>query len=264
VAVLTKIATKKTTGILGDDLAVNAQQVSGVDPDRELPVVWAVAKGSAINKAILIPSSLVISYFLPWLVTVLLLCGGAYLCFEGFEKIWHKLFDKSDHKKGQNTALGEVEKIKGAVRTDFILSAEIIVITLGTVTGEPVSKQFLVLFGISLIMTIGVYGLVAMIIKLDDFGLYLIKPEMARWKKIIGSGLLSGAPYLMKSLGIIGTVAMFMVGGGIITHAVPVLHHVQNDLPKVAAVGMDMVVGLGLGGLVMLAVSMVKKFFARH
>lgn len=237
VALMTKMAAKKTAGVLGDDLALNAQQVSGVRAERELPVVWAVAKGSFINKLILVPSALAISAFVPWLVTPLLMVGGAYLCFEGFEKLAHKFLHSPAEDQAEHAQLVEAvadpavdlvafekDKIKGAVRTDFILSAEIIAITLGTVADAALTQQVIVLSGIAIVMTIGVYGLVAGIVKLDDLGLWLTrKPGQAA--KSIGGAILSAAPYMMKSLSVIGTAAMFLVGGGILTHGVPVVHH---------------------------------------
>ncbi|AJP51456.1 MULTISPECIES: DUF808 domain-containing protein [Pseudomonas] len=237
VALMTKMAAKKTAGVLGDDLALNAQQVSGVRAEREIPVVWAVAKGSFVNKLILVPTALLISAFAPWAVTPLLMLGGAYLCFEGFEKLAHKFLhskveDHAEHaqlvKAVADPAIDlvafEKDKIKGAIRTDFILSAEIIAITLGTVADAPLTQQVIVLSGIAIVMTVGVYGLVAGIVKLDDLGLWLTqKPGQAA--RSIGGAILRAAPYMMKSLSVIGTAAMFLVGGGILTHGVPVVHH---------------------------------------
>ena len=233
VAVMTKTAAKKTAGVLGDDLALNAQQVTGVKADRELPVVWAVAKGSFVNKAILVPAALAISYFIPWLITPLLMLGGAFLCFEGFEKIAHKFIDHGDGEAEHKQAVAdttidlvdfEKDKIKGAIRTDFILSAEIIAITLGAVAGASFGQQVTVVAGIAIIMTIGVYGFVAGIVKIDDAGLALSKRDGA-FTKAFGRGLLAFAPWLMKALSIAGTAAMFLVGGGILVHGVPALHH---------------------------------------
>lgn len=254
VSVMTKVAAKKTAGVLGDDLALNAQQVSGVNADRELPVVWAVAIGSLKNKAILVPAALLISAFAPWAVTPLLMLGGAFLCFEGFEKLAHKFLPHAGepapaHEKapaaGTDRAAFEQDKIKGAIRTDFILSAEIIAITLGTVATAPLQQQIIVLTGIALIMTVGVYGVVAGIVKLDDGGLYLLKNGGDSWfgslQKKIGRAILVAAPYMMKSLTVIGTVAMFMVGGGILTHGWPAAHHVIADLTQ----GMATVAGIG-------------------
>lgn len=237
VSVMTKVAAKKTAGVLGDDLALNAQQVSGVRADRELPVVWAVAKGSLLNKVILVPAALAISAFIPWAVTPLLMVGGAYLCFEGFEKLAHKFLHSAAEDDAGHAALSEAvadpsvdlvayekDKIKGAVRTDFILSAEIIAITLGAVAGAPLSQQIVVLSGIAFVMTVGVYGLVGGIVKLDDFGLWLTH-KTGRAAQAIGKGILQAAPYLMKGLSVVGTAAMFLVGGGILVHGVAPLHH---------------------------------------
>ena len=249
VALMTKIAAKKTTGVLGDDLALNAEQVSGIRADRELPVVWAVAKGSLKNKLILVPTALSVSWIAPSLIMPLLMLGGAYLCFEGFEKLAHALLrshteDDAHHAElatavanpGIDLVAFEQNKIKGAVRTDFVLSAEIIVITLGAVTTAAFATKVAVLSGIALIMTIGVYGLVAIIVKMDDAGLYLSqKTGTGLWAKIqrkAGQVCLLGAPYLMKSLSVIGTVAMFMVGGGIIMHGIPVAHHFIEHLAQ--------------------------------
>lgn len=232
VALMTKAATKKTAGVLGDDLALNAQQVAGVKPARELPVVWAVAKGSMINKVILVPAALAISFFIPWLVTPLLMLGGGFLCFEGFEKLVHKFLHREEdaqHKKELREALKnpeadlkavEKDKIKGAIRTDFILSAEIIAITLGTVATQTFTMQAIVLTVIAVMVTVVVYGLVAGIVKLDDAGLYLSRQASAFTQKL-GEGIVWVAPYLMKGLSILGTIAMFLVGGGILVHGVP-------------------------------------------
>ena len=247
VALMTKMAAKKTAGVLGDDLALNAQQVSGVRADRELPVVWAVAKGSFRNKLILVPAALAISAFIPWAVTPLLMVGGAYLCFEGFEKLAHKFLHSEDDTQAKRKARQEAvanaevdlvafekDKIKGAIRTDFILSAEIIDITLGTVADSPLIQQVVVMSGIAIVMTIGVYGVVAGIVRLDDGGLYLThktgEGAWSRFQRSFGRVVLNAAPYMMKSLTIIGTAAMFMVGGGILTHGVPVLHHAVESI----------------------------------
>lgn len=247
VAILTKVAAKKTAGVLGDDLALNAQQVAGVQPERELPVVWAVAKGSAINKVILVPMALGINFLAPWAIVPLLMIGGAFLCYEGCEKLVHKFMHSKEEDHAHHVELVEavadptvdlvaVEKTKidGAVRTDFILSAEIIVITLGTAAKEPFGIQVAVLTGISLIMTIGVYGLVAGIVKLDDGGLYLTQRTgenaWVKFQQGLGKYILLGAPYLMKTLSVVGTAAMFTVGGGIITHNIPVLETIIHDL----------------------------------
>lgn len=262
VAVMTKVAAKKTAGVLGDDLALNAQQVTGISADRELPVVWAVAKGSVVNKVILIPVALLISIFIPMLITPLLMLGGLFLCFEGFEKVFEKIFHKTPHVEKEalpvtDMANFEKDKIKGAVRTDFILSAEIIVITLGTVATTTLTNQILVLVAIALAMTIGVYGLVAGIVKLDDAGLWLIQKK--GFSAVIGKVFLNTAPLLMKFLGLAGTIAMFMVGGGILTHGIPALHHYQRELNTVLATLIDMGVGALAGGLVLLLVVIIKK-----
>ena len=235
VALMTKIAAKKTAGVLGDDLAVNAERVLGVRPDRELPVVWAVAKGSFVNKLILVPAALLISAFIPALITPLLVCGGLYLCFEGAEKLLHGVGSHSEEQAAEvmqqlanpdcDLAQLERDKIRGAVRTDFILSAEIIVLTLGVVEGQQYLTQLIVLAGISTLMTVGVYGLVAGIVKIDDLGLLLSqKSSSGFWHgglRRIGAALLWFAPRLMKGLAVVGTVAMFLVGGGILLHAMP-------------------------------------------
>ncbi|HEU4457752.1 MAG TPA: DUF808 family protein [Methylibium sp.] len=235
VSVMTKVAAKKTAGVLGDDLALNAQQVTGVNADRELPVVWAVAKGSTVNKLILVPLALAISAFAPWAVTPLLMVGGAFLCYEGFEKLAHKFLHRgeADDARAKLAALQPVEvdpvafekdKIKGAVRTDFVLSAEIIAITLGVVAGEPLAKQVGVLVAIATVMTVGVYGFVAGIVKLDDAGLWLSRRASA-FAKGAGRAILAAAPWLMKLLSVAGTAAMFLVGGGILTHGIAPVHH---------------------------------------
>ncbi|KEF30694.1 Membrane protein, putative [Marinobacter nitratireducens] len=250
VSLMTKTATKKTAGVLGDDLALNAQQVTGVKPARELPVVWAVAKGSLVNKAILVPAALAISFFVPWLVTPLLMLGGAFLCFEGFEKLAHKFLHgqaDAEHKSELTEALKnpdvdlkalEKDKIKGAIRTDFILSAEIIAITLGTVAGESIGLQFLVLTVVAVMITVGVYGLVAGIVKLDDGGLYLSQRD-GEFTQKVGRAILWLAPYMMKTLSVLGTIAMFLVGGGILTHGLPpiynAIHHFAEGFGSIAA-----------------------------
>ena len=287
VALLTKLATKKTAGVLGDDLALNAQQVAGVSADRELPVVWAVAKGSAVNKAILVPAALAISAFAPWAVIPLLMIGGAFLCYEGFEKLAHRFMHNASEDDAHHAQLAhavsdpavdivafEREKIKGAVRTDFVLSAEIIAITLGTVASASFVTQVSVLVGIAIIMTIGVYGLVAGIVKLDDAGLYLSRRPARTWQAI-GRGILTVAPFLMKGLSVAGTAAMFLVGGGILTHGVAVLHHWSDSLAHaagaVAGIGgvlkalapliFDALAGIVAGALVLVAVSGARRLW---
>ena len=281
VALMTKVAAKKTAGVLGDDLALNAQQVAGIKADRELPVVWAVAKGSLRNKLILVPSALAISAFAPWAVTPLLMLGGAYLCYEGVEKLAHKFLhskaeDKSHHlhlvEALANPAVDivafEKDKIQGAVRTDFILSAEIIVITLGTVATAAFGTQVAVLAGIALIMTIGVYGLVAGIVKLDDAGLYLSQKN-GRFLRGIGRAIVGAAPGLMKGLSIVGTAAMFLVGGSILTHGLPGAHElilhlsskvsalpgIGGTLQVIAPVLLDALVGIVAGAAVLVVVT---------
>ncbi|MGA9525907.1 MAG: DUF808 domain-containing protein [Myxococcaceae bacterium] len=289
VATMTKVAAKKTAGVLGDDLALNAEQVSGVKADRELPVVWAVAKGSAINKVILVPAALAISLLIPWAVVPLLMLGGAFLCFEGCEKLAHKFLHSKEEDEAHraehlaalvNPAIDPVQvekdKIKGAVRTDFILSAEIIVIALGTVATAPIGQRLAVLVGISALMTVGVYGLVAGIVKLDDAGLYLTR-KSGTLSRLVGRGLLFSAPYLMKVLSIAGTVAMFMVGGGLLTHNFPGAHdvihsmaHASGTVPGIGGVLetivpsiVDIVAGLVVGTLVLLGVTLVKRTMNR-
>ena len=292
VALMTKVAAKKTAGVLGDDLALNAQQVAGVKADRELPVVFAVALGSMKNKIILVPAALAISVWLPAAIIPLLMIGGAYLCYEGFEKLAHKFLhsknEDAEHHQQQVDALAndavdmvafEKDKIRGAVRTDFILSAEIIVIALGTVAAEPFIKQVTVLSVIAIAMTLGVYGLVAGIVKLDDGGLYLLRKKGMRWwNKLVrrmGVVILNTAPLLMKTLSVVGTAAMFMVGGGILTHGIPVAHDiiysVAHAAGSLAVVGaalefitpaiLDGVFGVVAGAVVLFVVSGVLRGF---
>ena len=278
VSLMTKMAAKKTAGVLGDDLALNAQQVSGVRAEREIPVVWAVARGSFLNKLILVPAALAISAFVPWLVTPLLMIGGAYLCFEGFEKLAHKFLHSTAEDQAEHAQLIEAvadpaidlvafekDKIKGAVRTDFILSAEIIAITLGTVADAPLMQQVIVLSGIAIVMTVGVYGLVAGIVKLDDLGLWLTQ-KPGQMAKRIGGALLSAAPYMMKSLSVIGTAAMFMVGGGILTHGVPAAHHWIESVSQstggfslIVPTLLNAVAGIIAGAVVLVGVMAVSK-----
>jgi predicted DNA repair protein MutK len=274
VALLSKIAAKKTAGVLGDDLALNAQQVAGVRADRELPVVWAVARGSMLNKGILVPLALAISAWAPWLVTPLLMVGGAYLCFEGFEKLAHRLLhgpgDATAHAKGHVQELRaladpqidlvalERDKIKGAIRTDFVLSAEIIVITLGTVAAAPFVTQVAVLAGIAVLMTIGVYGLVAGIVKLDDAGLYLSR-QASPAARSLGAGIVRAAPWLMKGLSVAGTAAMFLVGGGIIVHGIPPLSAAAHGWAGALSFLADGVIGIFAGAAVYAVIAAVHK-----
>ena len=282
VALLSKVAAQKTTGVLGDDLALNAQQVSGVAAERELPVVWAVAKGSFRNKAILVPAALAISAWAPWAVTPLLMVGGAYLCFEGFEKLAHKFIhsaaeDAADHASLKATASDpsldlvafERDKIRGAIRTDFILSAEIIAITLGTVAGSVFTTQLLVLSSIAIAMTVGVYGLVASIVKLDDAGLYLSRRPGAM-ARAIGHALLSAAPWLMKGLAVAGTAAMFLVGGSILSHGFAFLHGAPPALAAMlsaplwlAGAVVDAGVGIAAGAICLAAVTLGQRTWLR-
>ena len=282
VAVLTKVAATKTAGVLGDDLALNAQQVAGVRADRELPVVWAVAKGSFVNKLILVPGALLLSWIAPWSITPLLMAGGLFLCFEGFEKVAHKWLHSraevaSEHAKlvhavrdgSVDLVAFEKDKIKGAVRTDFILSTEIIVITLGTVAAARFVTQLSVLSTVAILMTVGVYGLVACIVKIDDLGLYLSQRAsgvMQVAQQALGRGLLRLAPWLMKSLTVLGTLAMFLVGGGILAHGWHALGHgveqlatwVTPMLQSVALLVLNLLVGLVAGGVALAVVKLVQ------
>jgi predicted DNA repair protein MutK len=284
VTVMSKVAAKKTAGVLGDDLALNAQQVSGVDSSRELPVVWAVAKGSMWNKAILVPAALLISAFAPWLIIPLLMIGGAFLCFEGAEKLAHKFLHSPEedaaHKERLAAAVAgkedmvavEKDKIKGAIRTDFILSAEIIVISLGVISTMPFMQQVVVLVLLSVLFTVGVYGLVAGIVKIDDAGLYLSQ-KASSGARALGRMLLALAPRLMKLLSIVGTAAMFMVGGGIVSHNWELLHHYSEGLAErlgavpgvggvlhaIGPVVFDALVGIAVGIIVLLVVTLVNK-----
>ncbi len=279
VATMTKVAARKTAGVLGDDLALNAQQVTGVHASRELPVIWAVARGSLLNKAILVPAALLISWLLPWLITPLLMVGGAFLCYEGCEKLSHRWLhsaaeDEAAHQKTLRALADptvdvvavERDKIKGAIRTDFILSAEIVVITLGTVARASLALRLGVLVGMSLLMTVGVYGLVAGIVKLDDLGLRLQRSPSGA-ARAVGSGLLAAAPWLMKTLSVVGTAAMFMVGGGILLHGWPTLAHAVEAwaagwgslLAAVIDSGAGAAVGVVAGALVLAGVTAVQR-----
>jgi hypothetical protein len=290
VSLLTKAATQKTAGVLGDDLALNAQQVSGVRANRELPVVWAVAKGSLVNKAILVPAAIAISAVAPWAIVPLLMAGGLFLCYEGFEKIWHRLTHREERDEQRQERLQvltdpdvdlvafEKDKIKGAIRTDFILSAEIIVIALGTVAAASFGIRVAVLVGIGLLMTVGVYGLVAGIVKLDDAGLYLTQRTgdgvLRSLIRRLGRGLLAFAPWLMKFLSVAGTAAMFLVGGGILAHGIPWIEHWvkgiahRGGLSGIEAVAAAMTplltnlaVGVVAGAFAVLVVSLVRRMW---
>lgn len=289
VATLTKVSVEKTAGVLGDDLALNAHQVSGVAPNRELPIVWAVAKGSMVNKAILIPGALAFSVFTPWAITPLMIVGGSFLCFEGCEKISHKLL----HSKREDDAhlaqhieiLGteeidvaeaESKKIKGAIRTDFILSAEIIVISLDIVEKSTFSTQFAVLVGVGILMTFGVYGLVAGIVKLDDLGMYLSTRRGTRTRRL-GSFILLATPFLMKFLSVAGTIAMFLVGGGILVHKIGFLRHfveyvshltaqvpmLSTVVERTTSMILESLIGLAAGAIVLVVVTLFNKSFEK-
>ncbi|EPR9023187.1 DUF808 domain-containing protein [Cronobacter dublinensis] len=276
ISMMGKLAAKKTAGVLGDDLSLNAQQVTGVRANRELPVVWAVAKGSLLNKVILVPLALIISAFAPWAITPLLMVGGAFLCFEGVEKVLHSLHARK-HKETpeqkqqrldaiakQDPKVYERDKVKGAVRTDFILSAEIVAITLGIVAEAPLINQVLVLSGIAILVTLGVYGIVGVIVKLDDMG-YWLADKRSALAHGVGKGLLVTAPWLMKALSVLGTIAMFLVGGGIVVHGVAPLHHaIEHWAQGLGGVGaavmptvLNLVLGFIIGAVVLAAVSLI-------
>lgn len=278
ISMMGKLAAKKTAGVLGDDLSLNAQQVTGVRANRELPVVWGVAKGSLLNKVILVPLALLISAFLPWAITPLLMVGGAFLCFEGAEKILHTLHARK-HKESpearqkrladiakQDPKTFERDKVKGAIRTDFILSAEIVAITLGIVADAPLLTQVLILSGIALLVTIGVYGIVAVIVRLDDMGYWLVEKGSAV-AQATGKALLFTAPWLMKILSVVGTLAMFLVGGGIVVHGIAPLHHAIEHFSEQqhAAIQwlisplINLVLGFILGLIVVAVVKMVSR-----
>lgn len=278
ISVMGKVAAKKTAGVLGDDLSLNAQQVTGVKANRELPVVWGVAKGSFLNKLILVPLALIISAFAPWLITPLLMIGGAYLCYEGVEKVMHSLQHDKQHKSPearqqrleslakQDAAEFEKKKIKGAVRTDFILSAEIVAITLGIVSESPLLNQVIILAGIAILVTVGVYGIVAAIVKIDDLGFWL-REKSSPIAQGIGSVLLAAAPWLMKILSVVGTVAMFLVGGGIVVHGITPLHHLIDEVSSgfsgwiatLLSNGANLVLGFIIGSIVLLVVNLIAK-----
>lgn len=289
VAAMSKVAAKKTAGVLGDDLALNSQQVMGIRAERELPVVWGVAKGSFKNKLILVPAALGLSAFAPWSITPILMVGGAYLCYEGFEKIAHPFLHTQEDEVHESELIEafhnphidletfEKEKIEGAIRTDFILSAEIIVIALGTVADKDIATQIMVVSGIAVAMTVGVYGFVAAIVKMDDVGLHMLQnaPEGKKGtpQRALGQGLLSFAPKLMKFLTVVGTAAMFLVGGSILLHGIPDAHHMietvidavenipvaGNALGPVIPLFIDAISGIIAGGIVMGVISVIGK-----
>lgn len=290
IAVMSKVAAKKTAGVLGDDLALNARQLTHLAAERELPVVWAVAMGSLRNKLVLVPAALLISALAPWAVVPLLMLGGGYLCFEGAEKLAHRLLhshakDREDHQRQLNALTDpaadltsvEQEKIRGAIRTDFILSAEIIVIALGSVSASPLPQQIGTLSVVAVAMTIGVYGLVAAIVKLDDAGLLLHRlSQTGRGGMVahgLGTFLLRAAPWLMKTLAVAGTAAMFMVGGSILAHGVPPLAHgIEQGVDQLAAnpllrsfTGMliESLIGIFSGAVLVAAVTLGKRFRLR-
>lgn len=281
ISAMSKVAAQKTAGVLGDDLALNANQVQGVRAERELPVVWAVAKGSLLNKVFLVPAALLISAFIPVLITVMLVIGGLYLCFEGAEKVLHRLFHKEDEAEREarieklsqeniDLVALEKDKIKGAIRTDFILSAEIIVIALGSVQQADFVTQVGVLCALSVGITAGVYGLVAGIVKMDDVGLYILRKSLTGgyngFQRVTGRALLVAAPLLMKTLAFVGTIAMFLVGGGILTHNIPFMHHLAESinhsveqLSFVISLITDGVAGLIAGSIIVGIVSLFSK-----
>jgi len=280
ISIMGKVAAKKTVGVLGDDLSLNAQQVSGVKANRELPVVWGVAKGSFLNKLILVPLALAISAWIPWAITPLLMLGGAYLSYEGVEKVMHSLHGKANNSdeareqrlrnlSQQEAAAFEKKKVKGAVRTDFILSAEIVAITLGIVSEAPLLNQVLILAGIAILVTIGVYGIVACIVKIDDLGLWL-QQKSSSLARGIGGVLLTLAPKMMKVLTVVGTIAMFLVGGGIIAHGVPAMHHFIEHLAtghsgfisSLISNGANLVIGFIVGSIVLCGVNLAGKLRA--
>lgn len=275
VSLLAKVAAQKTAGVVGDDLALNAQQVAGVRAERELPVVFAVAKGSLVNKAILVPAALAISAWLPWAITVLLMIGGAYLCFEGFEKLAHRALHGAGEEAAHRAEIErlnadasldlralERDKIRGAIRTDFVLSAEIITITLGTVAGAGLLQQVAVLAGVAVLMTVGVYGLVGLIVKLDDIGAYMARRERAL-PRAAGNAIVRAAPWLMKSLAVVGTAAMFMVGGGILVHGIPPLRRLIDGAPMPATLAFDVLCGMAAGAIVLGVVTAAQRIVRR-
>ncbi|WP_029593226.1 DUF808 domain-containing protein [Franconibacter pulveris] len=278
ISMMGKLAAKKTAGVLGDDLSLNAQQVSGVRANRELPVVWGVAKGSFVNKLILVPLALIISAFAPWAITPLLMIGGVFLCYEGVEKVLHSI-EARKHKETpeerrqrleaiaqQDPKVFERDKVKGAIRTDFILSAEIVAITLGIVAEAPLLTQVMILAGIAILVTIGVYGLVGVIVKLDDLG-YWLADKTSTLAQAVGKGLLVTAPWLMKALSVLGTLAMFLVGGGIVVHGLTPVHHAIEHWAEqgghiaqaVVPTLMNLVLGFIVGAVVLAVVKGINR-----
>ena len=270
VAVMSKIAAKKTAGILGDDLAVNAEKASGFVSSRELPILWAITKGSLLNKVIILPIAFLLSAFLPLAVVVILVLGGLYLAYEGAEKIYEYFFphEISKHEisieplNEEEILAFEKEKIKSAVVTDFILSVEIVIIALGTVIGKPISSQIIVVSVIALIATVGVYGVVALIVRMDEAGLRLIKMSTSErsFAKTLGTILVQALPKVIKSLSVIGTIALLLVAGGIFAHEIPFLH---NLIPQIPSIITEFIIGLVVGLLVLIMVTLVKKIIGK-
>ncbi|MDF1505871.1 DUF808 domain-containing protein [Roseisolibacter sp. H3M3-2] len=277
IALLTRVAARKTAGVIGDDLALNAQQVTGMRADRELPVIWAVAKGALLNKVILVPAALLISAFVPRAITPLLMAGGLFLCFEGFEKLWEKLRPETPEHRAERAArvqavadpsvdvvAFEKARVKGAIRTDFILSAEIVVIALGTMANEPIVRQIAALAAVGIGVTVLVYGLVALLVKLDDIGLRLQRGGPGGPGYAFGTVLLRGTPWVMKTLSVVGTAAMFLVGGGILAHGIPPIEHLLHGLGTVARTAADGVVGIAAGALTVGVVHLVQGMRGKH
>ena len=266
VAVMSKFAAKKTAGILGDDLAVNAEKASGFISSRELPVLWAIAKGSFINKVIILPIAFLLSAFLPVAVIIILVLGGLYLAYEGAEKIYEYFFphEHAKHKISlepmteEQILAFEKEKIKSAIVTDFILSVEIVIIALGTVIGKPILSQIMVVSIIAIIATVGVYGIVALIVRMDEAGLKLISMSTRErsFSKTIGNILVQALPKVIKSLSFIGTIALLLVAGGIFVHNIGFLHGVLPQLPSILT---EFLIGLIFGGIVLGIVTLFKK-----
>ncbi|NPA81311.1 MAG: DUF808 domain-containing protein [Epsilonproteobacteria bacterium] len=271
-ALITKTAAKKTAGVLGDDLAVNAQKASNFASSRELPVLWAITKGSFLNKLIIVPIALLLSAFLPSAIPWILMLGGAYLAYEGFEKIYEFFFHKDEHKKKkerlkplskEEILKEEKEKIKSAIFTDFILSIEIVIIALGVVQNEPITTQIFVVSVVAFLATIGVYGIVALIVRLDDFGLALVNlnEEKNTISDKIGLFLISALPKIVKALSVIGTIAMLTVAGGIYMHHIHSIHKLLHSLPSLLG---ELTTGLVIGAIVFFVVEIFKKIFHKE
>ncbi|XCF07765.1 DUF808 domain-containing protein [Tamlana crocina] len=270
VVVMTKLSTKKTAGILGDDLAVNAEKATGFVSSRELPVLWAITKGSFLNKLIILPVAFLLSSFLPWAITLILILGGIYLAFEGVEKIMEYLVPhrhEDDLKKIKNKEAGEIldvekAKIKSAIFTDFILSVEIVIIALGTVLDKPIMFQVLVVSLVAIIATVGVYGIVALIVRMDDLGLALIKKSGNKKGILFGLGsmLVKALPIIIKSLSVIGTIALILVAGGIFSHNIEYFHHLMESWPSFIK---DFILGLAVGFVAYLIVTGFKRLLRK-